>query len=51
MKETWLTSEQTRILSEVLNSRAFQSLIGAEEWDLTEPDEEMLWDIIKAWPK
>lgn len=35
------------VLRKVLMSKAFQELIGAEEWDLTEQEEEILWGAIK----
>lgn len=41
-----ITVDELRLLHKVLSSSAFQSLIGAEEWDLTEQDEKALWDFI-----
>ena len=41
-----LTVEQEDVLEKILLDPAFQRLIGAEEWDLTEPEEETLWEII-----
>lgn len=41
-----LTNEQRRVLFKALRSPAFQNLIGAEEWNLTEAEEETLWVII-----
>jgi hypothetical protein len=40
-----LDKEDRLILRAVLNSKAFQLLIGAEEWDLTEREEMRLWGI------
>ena len=42
-----LTAEEMIVLANVLLDRAFQSLIGAEEWALTEDAEETLWGIIR----
>lgn len=38
--------EQASVVGKVLRSSALQDLIGAEEWDLTEHEEMILWDII-----
>lgn len=43
-----LSPEQQRVLILVLKSPAFQNLIGAEEWKLTEAEEEVLWTIIES---
>lgn len=43
-----LSPEQERVLIRVLKSRTFQNIIGAEEWDLTEAEEMILWQIIKS---
>lgn len=42
-----LTPEEERVLEEVLKSQALQNLIGAEQWDLSEEDEKILWRIIR----
>jgi len=42
-----LQPNEQEILCKVLRSSAFQALIGAEEWNLTEQEEEILWDIIE----
>lgn len=42
------TDEQMRVLKRVFASNTFQGLIGAEQWDLTEDEEMILWGIIKA---
>lgn len=42
-----LTKDEVRVLRAVLDSVAFQNLIGAEEWHLSEEDEDILWGIIK----
>lgn len=41
-----LTPQQEEVLRKVLRSQAFQMLIGAEEWPLTEEEEVILWEII-----
>jgi hypothetical protein len=41
-----LSDEESRVLCEAITSDVFRNLIGAEEWDLSEPDEMILWDII-----
>jgi hypothetical protein len=43
-----LSDEQLRVLKNVLTDRVFQNLIGGEEWDLSEADEMILWDMIHA---
>lgn len=43
-----LTPAQERVLIRVLKSYHLQNLIGGEEWDLTEAEEIMLWEIIKS---
>lgn len=42
-----LTPEEQEVVRKVLASKALQYLIGAEEWDLSEEDEETLWVIIR----
>lgn len=41
-----LNPEQVSVLKSVLLTDTLQYLIGAEEWDLTEDEEMILWDII-----
>lgn len=41
-----LTKKELEVLRKVILSRAVQLLIGAEEWDLTEKEEGILWGII-----
>jgi len=41
------TPEEKQVIAKVLRSRALQLLIGAEEWNLTEQDEEILWELVK----
>jgi hypothetical protein len=42
-----LTDDEIKVLRKVLVSDVFQYLIGDEEWDLTEAEENTLWEIIK----
>ena len=42
-----LTTEEKEVMKKVLLSTPLQNLLGAEEWDLTEPEEEILWSIIE----
>lgn len=42
-----LSYDEQLVLRKVFASGALQLLIGAEEWDLTEVEEEILWTIIK----
>lgn len=42
-----LTIEETDAIKKALLSRAFQMLIGAEEWDLSEEEEVQLWSAIR----
>lgn len=42
-----LTPEEIDAIKQALISDAFKNLIGAEEWDLSEADENLLWDAIK----
>ena len=42
-----LTEAQWQVLRKVILSDAVQYLIGAQKWDLTEAEEDALWDIIK----
>lgn len=42
-----LTDEETRVLCEMLTSDTIRNLMGAEVWDLSEPDEWILWEIIE----
>jgi hypothetical protein len=46
-----LTPAQERVLIRVLKSYHLQNLIGGEEWDLTEAEEMILWEIIKSLDK
>ncbi|MCO5157916.1 MAG: hypothetical protein M9945_14400 [Aquamicrobium sp.] len=39
---------EIEVIQKVLLSKALQDLIGAGEWDLTEEEEEILWQAIKA---
>lgn len=41
-----LTDEQKEVIAKVLKSDVIRLAIGAEEWDLTEEEEEILWTII-----
>lgn len=41
-----LTEEELEVLRKVILSHEVQLLIGAEEWDLTENEEMILWEII-----
>lgn len=41
-----IPEEQFLALRKALLSRPFQLLMGAEEWDLTEPEEMELWSFI-----
>lgn len=43
-----LTDTQKAVLRKVLLDKTFRSLIGAEEWDLTEDEEMELLEIIRA---
>ena len=43
-----LYPEDIALLRKVLYSQAFQNLIGAEEWDLTESEEIQLWALIET---
>lgn len=38
---------ETEVIAKVLQQRAFQLLIGSDEWDLTEDEEVILWKAIK----
>lgn len=42
-----LTLEERNVLRKVLLSTQLQLLIGGEEWDLTEDEEIILWQIIR----
>lgn len=42
-----LTPEEFEVVAKVLQSTVVQNLIGGEEWDLTEEDEGVLWDVIR----
>ena len=42
-----LSAEDIELIRKVLNSHPVQSLIGAEEWDLTEAEEVDLWALIE----
>jgi hypothetical protein len=42
-----LDEDETAIIRKILASAALQNLIGAEEWDLSEAEEERLWIIIR----
>lgn len=42
-----LTPEEIAALKKALRSAAFRNLIGTEEWDLTEEEENTLWDALK----
>ncbi len=42
-----LTDEEMIVLANVLIDPTFQSLIGAEDWALTEDAQETLWGIIR----
>jgi hypothetical protein len=44
-----LTQRELDVIYKVLNSPALQNLIGAEEWDLTEEEEWVLWHTINTW--
>lgn len=46
-----LKPDQERVLIRVLKSRELQNMIGGEEWDLTEAEEMILWEIIKSLDK
>ena len=41
-----LTPEELDALKKALSSNAFQFLIGAEQWSLTEEEEMRLWDVL-----
>lgn len=43
-----MTEEQLRVALKALRSDAVKLLIGAEEWDLTEEEEMILWSIING---
>jgi hypothetical protein len=43
-----LTDEQQAVLVKMLKDPFFQMLIGGEEWDLTEDEEGILWEIINS---
>ncbi|QIG76544.1 hypothetical protein EVC27_019 [Rhizobium phage RHph_I1_6] len=42
------TPEQIEIIKKVLKSDVIRLAMGADEWDLTEEEEEKLWEIINA---
>lgn len=42
-----LTETEWQAILAALHSDAFRLLMGAEEWDLTEEQEERLWDVIR----
>ncbi|QIG68756.1 hypothetical protein EVB68_019 [Rhizobium phage RHph_Y2_6] len=42
------TPEQIEIIKKVLKSDVIKLAIGADEWDLSEEEEEKLWEIIKG---
>lgn len=42
------TESEKVVIAKVLCSDALQLLIGAEEWDLTESEEEILWELVRA---
>lgn len=42
-----MTPEEQALLLKIFNSVAFQNLIGSEEWDLTEDEENRLWYLIR----
>jgi hypothetical protein len=46
-----LTDDEKAAIVKAIKSRAFQDLIGAEEWTLTEPEEFLLWDAIRKLSK
>ena len=43
---TDLTPEELAVIRKVLLSDALKNLIGGEDWDLTEQEEQLLWDVI-----
>ena len=45
-----LTTEEEAVLIKMLRDRYFQDLIGTGEWGLSEAEENILWDLIKALP-
>jgi hypothetical protein len=45
-----VTDAEMEVICKVLKSDALQNLIGAEEWDLTEAEEVMLWEVINRIP-
>jgi len=42
-----LNEAEEAVLERVLASTVFRNLMGAEEWDLTEDEEWVLWGLIK----
>jgi hypothetical protein len=41
------SEEEMGVVVKVLTSETVQNIIGAEEWDLTEEEETLLWKIIE----
>lgn len=41
-----LTDEEKGVIEKVLTSDVVKLAIGAEEWDLTEDEEMILWNVI-----
>jgi hypothetical protein len=46
-KHRQFSHEEMEVIVKVLTSDTVQNIIGAEEWDLTEEEEMLLWKIIK----
>lgn len=47
MTITQITGDELKAILKALHSVEFQLLIGAEEWNLTEEEENHIWDVIK----
>lgn len=41
-----LSDQEASVIRKVLASTVLQNLIGAEEWELTEEEEMLLWELI-----
>lgn len=46
-----LTPDEEQAVALVLRSSVVQNAIGAEEWDLTEDEENLLWGVINRLEK
>lgn len=42
-----MTRKEARVIERLLQQRVLQDEIGAENWDLAEDEETVLWEIIK----